>query len=267
MAIELGAFSLCEPDYEQFIKSASEAGFKNVALYGSSDRLPYELESLDNAQAATVVDGLKAHGLAALAAGGGSDVMTAEGIAKFKLCLDGVAKLGATLFDTGSLSMAGKEAAQVEEETKQFCAGMSEAGDHAASLGITICLETHGGLTGTMRSCLALMKRLGHPNVQIGYDPANIRFYEGASPLENLKELTPVIGHVHAKDHIGGKDSNNFPTVGKGEVAYGEIIDTLIKSGYDGCISVERASADTTEQRAQELKDAYKFLSGLVDRS
>ena len=74
----------------------------------------------------------------------------------------------------------------------------------------------------------------------------------------------PHIGHVHAKDHVGGKGSADFPTVGKGDVPYSQIVPTLVRCGYTGCISVERAPGDTAEQRAQEVKDAYAFLSALV---
>ena len=108
------------------------------------------------------------------------------------------------------------------------------------------------------------MQRMDHPNVQIGYDPANICFYEGASPLDQLEALIPLIGHVHAKDQVGGKDSAVFPTVGKGEVRYGQIVDTLLTCGYAGPISVERAAGDTAEERAQELQNAYRFLHNLV---
>ena len=265
MSIELGAFSLCEPDFERFLESSSAAGFRNVALYVAPGRLPFELETLDDAHAASIRDGLETRRLTAIAAGGGSDVMSSEGLDLFRRKLDGAARLGVSLFDTGSLATRDKEASQVECETALFCEGMAEAGDAAAERRITICLETHGGLTGTVPSCLALMERLNHPNVRIGYDPANIRFYEGASPLDQLEALTPFIGHVHAKDQVGGKGSAVFPTVGKGEVPYAEIVNTLLSCGYEGFASVERAAGETADERAQELRDAYRFLSDLVD--
>ena len=262
MSIELGAFSLCEPDFDRFLEISSAAGFRNVALY----ELPYKLETLDAAQAATIGDMLRANGLTAIAAGGGSNVTTPDGLAAFKRKLDGTSRLGASLFDTGSLGSDGNKTAQdIEAETERFCGGMVQAGDYAASLGITICLETHGGMTGTVPGCLELMRRLNHPHVQIGYDPANIHYYEGASPLDQLEQLTSHIGHVHAKDHVGGKGSPIFPTVGKGEVAYAEIVETLIRSGYEGYMSVERASGESTEERAQELADAFRFLRNLLD--
>lgn len=121
-------------------------------------------------------------------------------------------------------------------------------------------------MTGTVPSCLKLMQQIDHPNVQIGYDPANIRYYEGASPTDQLEQLIPLIGHVHVKDHVGAKGSANFPTVGKGEIAYTEIFETLVRSGYEGYISVERAPGETVEQRAQELKDAYRFLRDQLDK-
>lgn len=264
MPDQLAAFTLCDPDFDQVVKSISEAGFRQIALYFSPGRLPAELEDVSDADAKAIGAKLSDHGLTAIAAGGGSNVMTQEGLDMLVRKLDGAAKLGAPALDTGSLSTKDKDADTITRETAVFCENMAKAGDEAAARGITICLETHGGLTGTVPSCIDLMQRMEHPHVKIGYDPANIRFYEGASPLDRLSELIPYIGHVHAKDQIGGKDAANFPTVGKGEVPYADIIPGLLGGGYAGCISVERAQGDTSEQRAQELKDAYAFLTGLT---
>jgi len=261
MPDQLAAFTLCDPDFDQVVKSISAAGFRQIAFYFSPGRLPAELEDLSDADAKAIEEKLSAHGLTPIAAGGGSNVMTQDGLDMLIRKLDGAAKLGAPAFDTGSLSTKDKDADTIAQETDIFCENMAKAGDEAAARGITICLETHGGLTGTVPSCIELMQRMEHSHVKIGYDPANIRFYEGASPLDRLSELIPYIGHVHAKDQVGGKDAANFPTVGKGEVPYAEILPALLTSGYAGCISVERAPGDTAEQRAQELKDAYGFLT------
>jgi sugar phosphate isomerase/epimerase len=263
MTVQLGVFNLCEPEFAQFLKISAAAGFRQVALYVSPGRLPWELETLTAAQAAAVKEQLARHRLQAVAAGGGSNVLTQEGLDLLLRKLDGAARLGVSVFDTGSLATKGKDAAQIEKETTLFCAGMAKAGDAAAACGITICLETHGGLTGTVPSSLALMQRLRHAHVRIGYDPANVRYYEGASPLDQLHALVPFIGHVHAKDQVGGKDAAVFPTVGKGEVPYAEIVRTLLECGYRGCISVERAAGNSVEERARELRDAFAFLSTL----
>lgn len=264
MADQLAAFNLCEPNFDLAVKSISAAGFRQIALYFSAGLLPCELETMSNADAKALKVKLDDHGLKPIAAGGGSNVMTQQGLDTLVRKLDAAAMLGVPAFDTGSLSTKGKDAATIERETATFCENMARAGDAADDRGITICLETHGGLTGTVPNCLRLMERLAHPRVKIGYDPANIVFYEGASPLEQLPALVPHIGHVHAKDQIGGKDAANFPTVGKGEVPYPDILRTLLSEGYADCISVERAFADTPEQRANEIKDAHDFLQQFI---
>jgi len=261
MIEQLGVFTLCEPEFDRFLQSARDAGFKAVALYFAAGRLPYELESLTEAQAASLTQRLADHGLTAIAAGGGANLLTDEGLEAFIRTLDGAARLGVSAFDTGSLSIKDKDADTVNREFALFCENIVRAADAAADRGITICLETHGGITGTLPACAELMERLGHPHVAIGYDPANIVFYEGASPCEGLAELVPFIGHIHLKDHVGGQGSAVFPTVGKGEVPYPEILKTLRAAGYAGWLSVERAAGNTPEQRAQELVDAYAYLT------
>jgi len=262
MRDQLAAFTLCGLDFDEAVRNIAAAGFRQIALYFRPTGMPCQLEDMSDADAEAMRAALTEHGLKAIAAGGGSNVMTRDGLDLSKL--DGAAKLDIAVFDTGSLQTKDKDAETIERETGLFCANMAEAGDAAADRGITICLETHGGLTGTTPSCIRLMQRLSHPNVKIGYDPANILFYEGESPLAQLPELVPHIGHVHAKDHAGGRGSRDFPPVGKGEVPYAEIISTLLRGGYEGCISVERAPGDTPEARARELVNAHQFLTGLM---
>lgn len=264
MPDQLAAFSLCAPEFDEVVKNVSAAGFRQIALYFRPDKMPCQLETMTDADAGALKKTLSRHGLTAIAAGGGSSVMTADGLDLFLKKLDGAAKLGVAVFDTGSLQTKDKDAETVERETALFCRNMSKAGDAAAKRGITICLETHGGLTGTVPSSLALMKRMDHPHVKIGYDPANIDYYEGASPIERLEEIVPYVGHFHAKDHVGGKGGREFPPIGKGDVPYREIIPTLLRGGYKGCISVERAPGDTPEQRLQDLKNSHAFLRGLM---
>ncbi len=263
--MHLSAFSLCGADLDEAAANIGHAGFEHMALYFSPGRLPCELEDMTDADAAQIMDKLAGHGLTAIAAGGGSNVATQDGLDMLVRKLDGAAKLGVGLFDTGSLSTKNMDDATIASETAAFIDGMTKAGDAAAERGITICLETHGGLTGTVASSLALMERLAHPNVKIGYDPANIVFYEGADPLDRLTAFVPHIGHVHAKDKVGGKGEADFPTVGKGELPYPRIVAVLVKAGYSGYLSVERASGDTPEQRGRELKDAQAYLSALLE--
>ena len=174
MPPQLGAFTLCDPDFDQVVKSISAAGFKHIALYFSPGRLPCEVETMSDTDADTIKQKLADHGLTVAAAGGGSNVLTQDGLDMLVRKLDGAAALGAPAFDTGSLAVKDKDAATIARETAAFCDNMAKAGDAAADRGITICLETHGGLTGTMPSCIDLMQRLAHPNVKIVYDPANI---------------------------------------------------------------------------------------------
>ena len=264
MTDQLAAFSLCGTNLEEAATNISAAGFKQIALYFSPGRLPCELEGMTDADTAAIKDRLASLGLTAIAAGGGSNVTTQDGLDMLLRKLDGAAKLGVSAFDTGSLSLKNKDEVTIQRETSRFMENMTKAGDAARNRGITICLETHGGLTGTVASSLDLMQRMGHPHIKIGYDPANIVFYEGADPLDRLPALVPFIGHVHAKDKVGGKDEASFPTVGKGELPYANIVATLIHSGYTGAISVERAKGDTPEERAQELMDAHAVLSRLL---
>src|SRR6478752_6628683 len=106
-------------------------------------------------------------------------------------------------------------------------------------LGISICLETHGGLLGTGKLASEIIKTVGKSNLGINYDAGNVIYYDGTDPVEDIKIAAPYVVHMHVKDQIGGQGVWHFPTVGTGEIDYPAIFATLNEVGFNGPCSVE----------------------------
>lgn len=58
--------------------------------------------------------------------------------------------------------------------------------DEAAELGLQICLETHGGVSATGALSALLAEEIDRSNVGINYDTANVIFYGGVRPEQDI---------------------------------------------------------------------------------
>jgi inosose dehydratase len=261
----IAAYNFCNRNFNGFLSGAAAAGFEHVAIgfyRGYYDEL---IENMTDEDIDALRERLDLFNLTPVAAFVRSDLTAEGGLDLLKRRLDGVKTLGVSIADTGAARIP-EDASDTERKriTDQFVSGMREAGDHAADLGLTIALETHGGLTEDADACLSLMDRIDHEHVRIAYDPANFRFYAGADPHERLEELVPFIAHTHYKDHVGPAGNNEFPLVGEGEVGYDTLLPKLVELGYDGPHTLERAPGQTDDEIERSMKQAHDYLTRML---
>jgi sugar phosphate isomerase/epimerase len=140
--------------------------------------------------------------------------------------------------------------------------------DEAAALGIQICLETHGGLLATGKISKKLIQDIGKSNISINYDPGNVIHYGNVNPAEDIVDSADMVGHMHAKDQIGGVGVWNFPALGTGEVDFGTIFAQLEKAGFTGPVSVEVEFSGgdwpPLETVNADIKASYEFARPFV---
>ena len=77
--------------------------------------------------------------------------------------------------------------------------GMKAVLPHAASKGIVLALENHGGITGTPEQILKLIKAIDSPNFGINLDTGNFR---GDDPYSQIEQLAPYAFNVQVKTEI-----------------------------------------------------------------
>lgn len=261
----IAAYNFCNRNFSGFIAGAAAAGFKHVAIGFYPNYYDDLIENMTDADMAALHERLSVVGLSPVAAFIPSDLIAGGGLEMLLRRLDGVKRFGVPIADTGAAQIADDASdAEREQITATFVEGIRTAGDHARDLGITIALETHGGLTGNADACLALMERVGHDHVRIAYDPANFRFYAGADPHERLEELVPFIAHTHYKDHTGPKGHPEFPLIGEGEVGYDTLLPKLAELGYDGPHTLERAPGRMDDEIQESMHKAYTYLRRML---
>jgi L-ribulose-5-phosphate 3-epimerase len=203
---------------------------------------------------------LQEHGVQALTGNGGDNMRDPAGVARFKARLDLAQRLGMRL-------VIGSGGEATEEDRPALIATLREVGDYAAARDLTVCLETHPGITNNAAQMLRTMQELQHPAVKLNFDTANILYYNaGADVLAELRTVMSYVGHVHLKDSRGRPRDWYFPALGDGGAvdfaAVGHILNDI---GFFGPFSIELEGIQdepelTLEQRQERLQRSVDHL-------
>ncbi len=127
--------------------------------------------------------------------------------------------------------------------------------------GVTIVHENcHGWASQTPQHSLQFIERVGSPALRLVFDTGNEREQDTVAYYQAVKQH---VVHVHVKDwkrNADGTCEECFP--GEGDSGAREILEDLIQTGYDGCLSIEPhmvavihlgKSADDDPERAYNL--------------
>jgi sugar phosphate isomerase/epimerase len=150
------------------------------------------------------------------------------------------------------------EQTETEEGARAFFARVHRIVEAAEEFGVRLALETHGGLCTTGVDAINLVKRLGSALVGVAYDSANVIYWGGVRPEEDLAAITDDIAqhvfHFHLKDKANMTMREYvFPSFGEGIVDFRQLMSVIAGSGYPGYLTLE-----------VEL-DGYPPTPGLVD--
>ncbi len=147
-------------------------------------------------------------------------------------------------------------------------ARLREAGEVAAQHGVTIVLETHPDLVTNAETALATMHAVGHPNVRINYDTANIYFYNrDVEGVAELQRIVPFVGALHLKDTDGGYRQWHFPALGRGVVRFRDVFRILDDAGFSGpcTMEIEGIEGEVRTERlvCDRVAESVGYLRGL----
>jgi L-ribulose-5-phosphate 3-epimerase len=203
---------------------------------------------------------LREHGVQAITGNGGDNMRDPAGVARFKKRLELAQRLGMRL-------VIGSGGEATEEDRAALIATLRELGDDAAARDLTICLETHPGITVNAAQMLRTMQEVDHPAVKLNFDTGNILYYnEGADVVAELRAVAPYIGHVHLKDSRGRLRDWYFPALGEGgAVDFASVGRVLNDNGFFGPFSIELEGIQdepelTLEQRQERLQRSVDYL-------
>lgn len=117
----------------------------------------------------------------------------------------------------------------------------------AEDYGVTILLEPHGPITGTIDGTAAILERIASPALGLNLDTGNI-WLAGGDPVEYVKTFGEHIQHVHWKDlgaeweqqrgSIFGCGMSTI-AVGSGVIDIAGTFQALQECGFDGYSTLE----------------------------
>jgi sugar phosphate isomerase/epimerase len=137
--------------------------------------------------------------------------------------------------------------------------------DYAAEKKVKINLKPHGGLNATGPQCAEIVKLVNHKNFTLWYDPGNIFYYSDGKidPVQDAPSVDGLVSGMCVKDFLLPK--NVLVTPGSGMVDFPEVMNRLIKGGFNGGpLVVECLKPGTLPEILTEAKKTSKFLQELV---
>ena len=136
--------------------------------------------------------------------------------------------------------------------TLERCAKTCQkACDYAASKGVFLALENHGGVTAHAKDLLEIVRQVESPALGINFDSGNFR--SAADPYSELVKIAPyaVNAQIKVEMHIDGK------TV---PADLSRIVQILQDSGYSGWVALEY------EAKENPMEAIPKWLGELRQR-
>lgn len=251
-------------DLDRVLLGLAKAGFSYVELSVTpspkSRILPEQMSSDDVKRLQAQLAG---YGLTPVSISGHSDLARPEGVEYFKTRIDFAAALGVNIVNTGT-----GHTTNSEEEDRFFTLMKDDVIPHAQARGVKIALETHGGLTGTAQDCLRTLERLGSDQIGINYDPANVVYYRGVRPEQDIEQIAAHVIHVHLKDKRGGQGILEFPVLGQGEINFPHLLEVLADVGYQGPYSAELELEGplTAEEEDEARVRTRQYMELLVEK-
>ncbi len=228
--------TICFKPYrlEEALLGLAEAGFENVEIGAVKAFLEHlDPDNLGPEEIRKCAQALDRHGLRCVSMSGHAQLHTEEGKRRLGNVLNAGKELGIAVLNTFTGD------AETPDERAAFFANVREIADRAEAAGIRLCIETDSNLMPTAEVGVKVLEEIGHPWIQINYDPGNVVYYTGAAPEEDLRYALGRIGHVHLKDKRGGKGTLDFPALGEGDIDIPSILRDLRASGFSGPVSME----------------------------
>ena len=256
---------------KQALEGISKAGFKNVELTAVRGWTEHLTSEMSDGEIDSVKKMLDEYGLKAAALSGHCNLMEEDRLADFEKNIDLAKKFDCEYIITSTgeahFGEGEKFSDDVLIENIKKIVPMLEA-NH-----IKMVLEIHGEY-GTGESLYAITQAVGSPYVGINYDTANVFYYGGVMPTDDIKTCYQDVMYVHLKDKVGAQKVWDFPGTGNGELPLKEFMEFLDGVGYQGPYSIEieyteeftmrdKDQAGDIDIADKEMKDSFDYIRSL----
>jgi len=248
---------------DQALEGIAAAGFRNIEIAtvrGWSEHLMPEMPEAEIARVAKKAADL---GLTFVGMSGHCNLMEEERIEDFKKNMALAHRLGAkTIVSSTGEAHFGKDEKFADDV---LIAHITKLLPLLEEYDMNLCLETHGQY-GTGESLYRIAQGVGSRRVGVCYDTANVVFYGGVRPEEEIKKCIYGVQFVHLKDKIGYDNVWTFPAVGSGELKLLDVIRFCNSRSFYGPFSMEIEYYADFATRAKTPEDLV-YVNGEVKKA
>ena len=137
-----------------------------------------------------------------------------------------------------------------EVDDKEVANVLKRAASMTEGTNVTLLVETNGVYSDTKR-LKRLIDSVGSEHVAVLWDIHHPYRYAGEAPEESVNNLGSLIKYVHVKDSVMINGEASYRLMGEGDLPIERMMNALVKSGYNGYISLE-----WVKRWAKKLSDA-----------
>lgn len=256
---------------EEALSGIAKAGFKHVELTCVKGWTEHVRGDMSEAEITQVHALLRQYGLSAIGLSGHCNLTDKERLSDFENNIALAGKLGCKyiITSTGEAHFGKDEVFSDDVLVANIQTLLPALEKH----NIIMVIEIHGDY-GTGESLYAITQRIASPHVAINYDTANVYFYGGKMPTDDIKTCVSDVKYVHLKDKRGAQKVWDFPGVGNGELPLREFMEYMDRSGFDGPYSVEieytqdfcmrdKDQPGDIDIANKEMADSFAYLQSL----
>jgi len=242
-------------DYRVALDAIAKAGFKYAGLMttNSKTKLVISCETTPE-EAAAVSHELKQRGLKVPSIWGGRF----KDVNELKRLIDNCVICGCP-----NLLLGGTN----EKQAEAYYKIVGDCCEYAASKGVALSIKPHGGNNANGVQCRDLIRKVGHKNFGLWYDPGNV-FYYSKGQLDPVDDAAAVDGLVMGMCVKDFRPPNEVMlTPGTGKVNFRKVLERLKQGGFtSGALVVECLSpGDLPHLQAEAIK-ARRFVESLIYR-
>jgi len=249
---------------DEAIAGISEAGFRFIELTATKGWTEHVFPTMSLNQLWEIREKLQAANLIPFSMSGHTNLMDTERIPDFiaNMRLANFFKCDYIVSSIGEAHLKDKAVVSNEEVAQHIAALVP----HLEAYELQMVLENHGE-HATGEVIKKIVDLVGCERVGINYDTANVIYFAGINPMEDMPKCIDQIKHLHLKDKIGGEKEWHFPAIGKGTIEFPKLFKLLDDAGNDSPVSIEieftSSGAKDLAEINQAVHDSYAYLKGL----
>ena len=248
---------------EEAIAGIREAGFHYIELTATKGWTEHVFPDMPFERLLAIQNLLRQNELTPFSMSGHCNLMDPERIPDFEKNIRLAAFFGCQYIvsSIGEAHLANKAVADDDEVARRVASLIPMLEEN----NLILVLETHGKEHGTGEKLARIVRKIGSPRVKLNYDTANVIFYGGVDPVQDLKTCMAETAYIHIKDKGGRDDVWDFPALGKG-MAEGPH-KAVGLAGQQYCILIQRQHKGIAPVQAGKLHAGIvvAVLAGSLD--